>query len=184
MQNNVVCLHPFFFIRSSSSTPFHPFLSFHTLHQIYSSSIFFICSSSFVPLHLILFFFSSSVSLPSISVPPFLFILFFSHSSSAIQHQCSFFIYSFLAIPLQSFLSYGSSSAIPLHLLLVIHSYSATSHQSFLFCPSTSDYFLSILQNMRVKFQHAVKINHHGEVSFVKAAYNFFHAAKMHFMQL
>ena len=83
-----VCLHPFLFICSSSSVPHYSFLFIHSFSSIplipYSSFIFFICSSSFVPLHLILFFFSSSVSLPSISVPPFLFIPFFSHSSSAI----------------------------------------------------------------------------------------------------
>ena len=37
---------------------------------------------------------------------------------------------------------------------------------------------------MVVKFLHAVENFHQGEVSFVQSAYNFFYAAKMHFMQL
>jgi hypothetical protein len=40
-----------------------------------------------------------------------------------------------------------------------------------------ADCFLSTLQNMVVKFLHAVENFHQGEVSFVHAAF-FFHAAK------
>ena len=44
--------------------------------------------------------------------------------------------------------------------------------------------FLSTLQNMGVKFLQGVENFQQGEVLFVQAAYNFFHASKMHFMQL
>ena len=49
---------------------------------------------------------------------------------------------------------------------------------------NTPEPFLSALQNMGVKFLHGVENFHQGEVLFVQAANNFFHAAKMHFMQL
>ena len=51
-------------------------------------------------------------------------------------------------------------------------------------CFGTQECFLSTLQNMGVRFWHAAEIFHHGKVFFVQAAYNFFHAAKMHFVQL
>ena len=44
--------------------------------------------------------------------------------------------------------------------------------------------FLSTLQNVGVKFLQGVENFQQGEVLFVQAAYNFWHAAKMHFMQL
>ena len=44
--------------------------------------------------------------------------------------------------------------------------------------------FLSTLQNMGVKFLQGVENFQQGEVLFVQAVYKFFHAAKMHFMQL
>ena len=44
--------------------------------------------------------------------------------------------------------------------------------------------FLSALQNMGVEFLHSVENFHKGEILFAQAAYNFLHAAKMHFMQL
>ena len=47
-----------------------------------------------------------------------------------------------------------------------------------------SECFLSTLQNMGVKFQHAVENFHQGEVLFVQAANNLFPAAKMHSIQL
>ena len=51
-----------------------------------------------------------------------------------------------------------------------------------IFCwPET---FLSTLQNMGVKSLQGVENFQQGEVLFVQAAYNFLHAAKVHFMQL
>ena len=44
--------------------------------------------------------------------------------------------------------------------------------------------FLSTLQNMGVKSLQGVENFQQGEVLFVQAAYNFLHAAKLHFMQL
>jgi hypothetical protein len=44
--------------------------------------------------------------------------------------------------------------------------------------------FLSTLQNMGVKFLQGVENFQQGEVLFLQAAYNFLHAAKVHFMQL
>ena len=44
--------------------------------------------------------------------------------------------------------------------------------------------FLSALQNMGVEFLHDEENFQQGEVLSVQAAYNFLHAAKMHFMQL
>ena len=44
--------------------------------------------------------------------------------------------------------------------------------------------FLSTLKNMGVKFLQGVENFEQSEVLFVQAAYNFLHAAKMHFMQL
>ena len=44
--------------------------------------------------------------------------------------------------------------------------------------------FLSTLQNMGIKFLHDAENFHQGEVLFVQAPYDFFHAAEMHFMQL
>ena len=49
---------------------------------------------------------------------------------------------------------------------------------------SSSEPFLSTLQNMGVKFLQGVENFQQGEVLFVQAAYKFLHAAKMHFMQL
>ena len=45
-----------------------------------------------------------------------------------------------------------------------------------------SEPFLSTLQNMGVKSLQCVENFQQGEVLFVQAAYNFLHAAKMHFM--
>ena len=44
--------------------------------------------------------------------------------------------------------------------------------------------FLSALQNIGVEFLHGVDNSHHCEVLFEQAAYNFLHAAKMHFRYL
>ena len=48
----------------------------------------------------------------------------------------------------------------------------------------TAEPFLSTLQNMGVKSLQGVKNFQQGEDLFVQAAYKFFYAEKMHFMQL
>jgi hypothetical protein len=56
---------------------------------------------------------------------------------------------------------------------------------SFLVNLSKSKVFLSTMQNMGLDFSiSTVEHFYQGKVLFVQAANNFFHAAKIHFMQL